>query len=211
MPWRLIRSFGYARAPERRVRCLHEIVRLGRIRPHASIWLYDAAMSTTTDAARSASPEVKQALHKRAAWLRYSWALPLLVLIAFIGIKEAQDRIEESRDREPLRVAYRAAQAAGVSVGVVAPEVAEEWSAGSGPREKEIVALTQPGNEYLEPILLSLRGSINGRTQVDRCYYLAVQPGDDFNPDQVEGLVELCYLDPYLTPQSARYTSVPGR
>jgi hypothetical protein len=38
----------------------------------------------------------------------------------------------------------------------------------------------------------------------DRCYYLAFQPGEVFDPETVTGLGEICYLDPYRSPLSMR-------
>lgn len=163
-------------------------------------------MPITADVSRSSSSASAQPSSNQPSWPRYAWAVPVvglaLIIGTVVGIGKWQGRMDESRDREPLRVAFMAAQATGTTIGVVTPQVVHEWSSGVGPREKRVMALIRPGNNFLEPLFLSQGASIG--LKVDRCYYLAVQPEGDFDAERVESLIELCYLDPYLTPQSMR-------
>ncbi len=137
-----------------------------------------------------------------------SWTIPLLLLgMAILG-EQLYDRIEASKDREPLRVVERAADVTGTPIGVITPKTANKWMDGAGPLELDIDAITTTGNALLRAVFLSHQDYGDGATEVDRCYYLPVQEERTFNPERAHGLMEICYLDPYPRPQSKGVVSI---
>ena len=144
----------------------------------------------------------------RRAFLRRHPAVVLgLVVAAAFTVLQTMNQVEESSDREPFRAAARAAAAAGTSIAVVDPATANAWGEGSGPAES---AVPTSGSSLLEPIFRS-RVKDAGDTADGRCHYVAVQPGPEFDPDTVVGVIRICYVDPGKTPSSFRQTSALRR
>jgi hypothetical protein len=119
------------------------------------------------------------------------------------------NRVDDSWDRQALRAVDDAATNSDTSIGIISEPLADRWSSTGGPREEAVQSRVSAGNSYLEPIYYARHDSSNYFEEgSDRCYYLAVQPGEDFDPDQVSAIMQICYLDPYKTPQSTSYAAV---
>lgn len=152
--------------------------------------------------------EPARAVGPRRAFLRRHPVVVFgLVVVAAFTVLQTMNQVEESSDREPFRVAARAAAAAGASIPVVEPATANDWAAGTGPAEGDVA---DPGGSFLEPIFRDRALEPDPPTS-DRCHYVAVQPGSEFDPDTVVGLIQICYLDPSRTPISLHRTSALRR
>jgi hypothetical protein len=63
-----------------------------------------------------------------------------------------------------------------------------------------VLALTKPGNAYLEPLYFYYSGQHGGPggatpSAWSRCDYFPAQRGAQFDADRVSALVQLCYLE----------------
>ena len=166
-------------------------------------------MTLLAEPAPSASPVGRGPKPRPKPRLVARWVgLVLLAMLAgTIVVGNVVDSIEADRVLEPLRAAEVTASSRHESVGTIPPRLANRWSAGSvEPTEAEVQALVGPGNRLLEAPFVALRAHFLGDTSspdVDRCYYLAVQDaGERFDAEKASAIVQVCYLDPFKSPQS---------
>ena len=132
----------------------------------------------------------------------------VLLLVLAACIVSFWNRVDDSWDRQALRAVEDAAANSNKPIGVISESLADRWSSTGGPREDVVKSRISAGNSYLESIYYARHDNSEFFDETsDRCYYLAVQPGEDFDPDKVSAIVQICYLDPYKTPQSTSYAA----
>ncbi len=133
----------------------------------------------------------------------------ILLVVLAACVVSFWNRIDDSWDRQALRAIEAAADNAGKPIGVISESDAEKWSATAGPPERVVASRVGPGNGYLEPMFYARHdNSEYFDDNSDRCYYLAVQPGTTFDAEKVSAIAQVCYLDPYRTPQSHSFVAV---